>query len=93
MQRLIPMPERKALVEKRIHPVLRKKAHTPYSPMHSKPIEKREKEHNCAEHSDSRTNMHNVPISIDANVAAKNALRYPLFMRLYACECANYTTC
>ena len=55
--------------------------HTPYNPMSNKPIANRDTEHNCALQADSLTNTHNIPISTDAMVAAKNALRYPLFMR------------
>ena len=49
-------------------------------PMIIRPMLKRDKEHICAVHSDSLTKIHSVPISIDAMMAAINALRYPLFI-------------
>ena len=62
-------------------------------PMIIRPMLKRDKEHICAVHSDSLTKIHSVPISIDAMMAAINALRYPLFICVRPRGRADYTIC
>ena len=69
------MPEINALPLKRMLSPRRHTIATPNKPISKKPMLKRDKEHNCALQSDSLTNTHNIPISTDAMVAAKNALR------------------
>ena len=76
------MPEMNALPEKRRLPFPRTIMNTPNKPMDTNPMANLLNEHARALQPDSRTKIHRDPINIAANVAARNALRYPLFMLL-----------
>ena len=89
----MPMPEMNALPENLIFPLPRRHITAPNTPMSSKPMPNLASEQAKALQADSRTNMHSDPISIAANVAARNALRYPLFMLHPFRGRANYITC